>query len=57
MEDLSKCPFCFSEAALTRTKDNSGYWFVQCKGHFCGCRIFARPTREESAEAWNQRAN
>ncbi len=53
MEDLKECPFCKSEAELVRTKDNSGYWFVQCKGWNCGCRLFARPTKEAATKFWN----
>ena len=53
---MSPCPFCGEPASLTRTKDGSNYWFPQCKGYKCGCRLFAMPTREQAAALWNERA-
>ncbi len=52
--DLKPCPFCGGDARLTRTKDISQYWYVECSA--CYARLMAVHDAKWAAAAWNERS-
>ena len=69
MKELKSCPFCGSEAELSRTHPNPAFdwggrygttvWEVYCSNTDCPCEAGTgwKNTEAEAIEAWNRRAN
>jgi Lar family restriction alleviation protein len=51
--ELLPCPFCGSDAGISRVKTADQYHFAECLT--CYARIMAKPSRDEAAKAWNTR--
>ena len=59
MNNLKPCPFCGSEAGISRVREDADIWIVGCDEILCPGYIWkAAPvyyTRELAEEYWNRR--